>query len=307
MNIKIQALETFVAVAESGNLVDAAERLHRTPSAVSMALKQLESHFGRRLFESDRKAQLTPIGRFLLEHARRELEHFEHTVRTMERYARGETGAVRLACVPSVATRLLPAVLRRFREQHTGVDVDVRDMDSESVCDALHLGRIDLGLASPVARSEGFLTSPLTRDALGVVCSAGHPLTRHSGPLSWCDLTGFEFIANGACRHIDDPWMRRLLADAALMVRNTTSLLALVAADAGITVLPRMAVDERDPGVRFRLLECPVRFRELVVLRRAGVTPTPALEAFEAVLITVAADLDADPGSPRESKSGAAP
>lgn len=306
MNIKIQALETFVTVAESGNLVDAAERLHRTPSAVSMALKQLESHFGRRLFESDRKAQLTPTGRFLLEHARRELEHFEHTVRTMERYARGETGTVRVACVPSVASRLLPTVLRQFRECHAGVAVDVRDMDSESVCDALHLGRIDLGLASPVSGSEDFLAAPLTRDALGVVCSTGHPLAGRSGPLGWRDLNGFEFIANGACRHIDDPQMRRLLADASLMVRNTTSLLALVAADAGITVLPRMAVDEQDPNLRFRLLEGPVRFRELVLLRRAGVTPTPAVEAFEAVLTAVAGSLDADPGNAAEPTLSAA-
>lgn len=293
MSIKIQSLQTFVAVAECGNLADAAARLHRTPSAVSMTLKQLEAHFGRRLFEADRKAQLTPLGQFVLQQAREELEHFGETLRAMQRYANGEAGSLRVACVPSVATRLLPAVLRRFRERHAGVYVDVRDMDSESVGDNLRRGRIDLGIASPAASGEGFEHWPLLRDPFGVVCSAGHPLARRRRRLRWRDLAGHEFIANGTCRAIADAELQALMEGSSLLVRNTTSLVALVAANAGITVLPRLAVDERDGAVRFRALERPVPFRELVVLRRAGITPTPAMEAFEVALAGVARTLRA--------------
>ena len=55
-------LSCFAAVAESGNLADAGVRLGRTPSAISMTLKQMEDHLGARLFETDRKNRLTPLG-----------------------------------------------------------------------------------------------------------------------------------------------------------------------------------------------------------------------------------------------------
>ena len=284
MTIKIQLLETFVTVADCGSLAEASQRLHRTPSAISMALKQLEEHLGRRLFEADRKSQLTPLGSFVLEHARREIEHYRQTVGAMERYARGESGSVRVACVPSVARRLLPGVVRRFRAAHPAVAVDLRDMDSDSVCDALRLGRIDLGIASPVAASDGFAARALVRDPFGVVCSAAHPLTRLARPVTWPDLAPHDFILNPTCRHVADPALQPLLARATLTVHSTTSLVAMVAADAGVTVLPRLAVDDGDGGVRLLPLAAPVPSRTLVLLRRAGVTPTPAMEAFEAAL-----------------------
>jgi DNA-binding transcriptional LysR family regulator len=65
-------LRNFVAVAALGNLNDAADRLGRAPSAVSMSLKQLEEHLGAPLFASDRKNRLTALGRFTLAEGSRE-------------------------------------------------------------------------------------------------------------------------------------------------------------------------------------------------------------------------------------------
>ncbi|MFT5446017.1 MAG: DNA-binding transcriptional LysR family regulator [Gammaproteobacteria bacterium] len=70
--IKIEMLRCFVAVAQSGKLVDAAEKLGRTPSAVSMMLKQFEQHLGAPLFESERKNRLTALGAFALTEASRD-------------------------------------------------------------------------------------------------------------------------------------------------------------------------------------------------------------------------------------------
>ena len=75
MAIKIEMLRNFVAVAELGNLNDAAERLGRTASAVSMSLKQLEDHLGAPLFETDRKNRLTALGQFTFAEGRREVDH----------------------------------------------------------------------------------------------------------------------------------------------------------------------------------------------------------------------------------------
>ncbi len=289
MAIRIRSLRTFVAVAECGNLAAAARRLHRTPSAVSMTLKALETHLGAPLFEADRKARLTTLGRTVLVSARREIERFDEAARDMERHARGEAGRVAVACVPSVAMRLLPEVLRRFRALRPAVFVDVRDMDSESVHEALREARVDLGIASPLGDAGGAEAQTLLRDAFGVVCGAAHPLAAREGGVAWDELEAVEFIANGTCARVRDAGMRRLLDGSSLMVRNTTSLLALVAAGVGVTVLPRLAVDEGNHEVCFRALAAPVPVRDLVLLRRGAVTPSPAVAAFAGVVETVAA------------------
>lgn len=308
MAIKIATLTTFVAVAEAGSITAAAARLGRTPSAVSLALKQFEGHLGRALFETERKSKLTPLGRHVLDQARGEVDHFAQTVRTIERFARNDTGYLGLACVPSVATRLMPSALKAFRARFPGVEVDLRDIDSRSVCMALEQGRIELGLASPTDMGPGLRSEPLLRDRLGIVCPPDHPLVERGRPLTWQDLEGEAFIANGICRLITDPLFQRVVARSSLFVRNTTSLVAMVEAGVGITLLPRLAVPGRAAGVRFVPLADPTVTREVHLLRRAEAGPTPAGEAFVEILRQVIDQILPEDGSAldRTSQPGAA-
>ena len=71
MAIKIEMLRCFCAVAQSGNLSEAADRLGRTQSAVSMMLKQFENHLGKKLFLGERKNHLTALGEQVLEMAQK--------------------------------------------------------------------------------------------------------------------------------------------------------------------------------------------------------------------------------------------
>ena len=237
MAIKIEMLRAFAAVAEGGSLAKAAERLGRTPSAVSMMVKQLEDHLGVPLFESGRKSRLSAMGRFAFEEARGMLEGFERGVGALEDFARSKAGFVRLAAVPSVAEVILPSVVSRFLEDHPEVRIDIRDMDSASVHRELTRGRIDLGLASGGAPDGRIRATALLSDAFGVVCPKGHPLTEKTAPLRWSALAPYPFIANGLCSQIDDEDFQNVLSGSALMVRNTSSLLAMVRAGIGITVL----------------------------------------------------------------------
>ena len=108
MAIKIEMLRVFRAVADCGNLAEAADQLGRTPSAVSMMLKQFEDHLGAPLFHGGRKGQLSALGELVLVEARRETDHFERTVSAIDSLARADTGLVRLAASPSIAATFLP-------------------------------------------------------------------------------------------------------------------------------------------------------------------------------------------------------
>lgn len=88
-------------------------------------------------------------------------------------------------------------------------------------------------------------------EAIGEV---DHRLATADLPLDWPALEPWPFIANGVCQHIADERFQRAFARSRLMVRNTTSLLAMVRTGVGVTVLPRLAVDAAEREVSFQPL-----------------------------------------------------
>ena len=290
MAISVAALRTFVAVAEAGNIIEAADTLGRSPSAISMTLKQLEEQLGRPLFEGDRKAQLTVVGNYVLDKARREVEHFEQTIGSIESYARNEIGRVFVACVPSFATLMLPNVIHGFLKRFPAIELDVRDMDSQSVLQAVEQGPVEVGIASVPEGRAGLSVIPLLADPMGVVCRADHPLTRLERPLTWSDLDGERFMANGICRFITAPGFRPVLARSTLEVRNTTSLLALVAEGVGITILPQLSVPTGNSQLRFLPIVGVTDLRPLHVVTRANSALSPAVDAFIDALLAMVAE-----------------
>lgn len=291
MAIKIEMLRCFRAVVETGRLSDAAEVLGRTSSAVSMMLKQFEDHIGAPLFETTRKARLTPLGAQIYQEARRELDHFDRTLATIEGLARSEAGFVRLAVTPSVATVILPPILQAFIAARPKVRVEMRDMNSAAVLEAVQHERADIGLASigPVA---GLERRKLFSDPFGVVCRADNRLARDWSDLTWDDIAGEDFIANGLCDQITDPRFQPVLAASRLSVPNTASLLALVRAGVGITLLPRLALPPGFSDLAFLPLADTSQRREVWLVTGARSFLTPVATALvESILAARIGDL----------------
>lgn len=286
-------LRCFATVARSGNLADAADRLGRTPSAVSMMLKQLEAHLGAPLFEPGRKSKLTALGDFAFVQAQRELENFERTVTSIESFARAGAGLVRVAAVPSVATAILPLALRRFARDHPGVRVEIRDMDSVAVLRQLERERAELGFATVADAVNGIHRQPLLTDAFGVVCRVDHPLARDETPIAWPALAAYRFIANGVCGLIRDPTFQRIFASTPLMIYNTTSVLAAVRADVGITVLPRLVTAGNEEELCFLPVADAMARRRVDALSGAHASLSPAAERFHETVSGVAREVAA--------------
>ncbi|WP_071674697.1 LysR family transcriptional regulator [Nioella nitratireducens] len=291
MSIKIEMLRCFRAVADHGSLAEAAVVLGRTPSAVSMMLKQFEDHVGAPLFETARKSRVTALGQQVQDETRRELEHFDRTVATIEGLSRAELGYVRLAVTPSLAQSVLPPILQRFLADHPKVRVDMRDMDSATVQQELQAERADIGLAS-LGALPGLDAHRLFTDRFGVLCRDDHPLARDWDRLGWQDLSDIPFIANGLCDQIRDAGFQPILAGARLMVRNTASLLGLVRAGVGVTILPRLVVSPETHGLAFLPLADTDARREVWMISQPHHGLPPAARALVAAIR--AANLQSD-------------
>lgn len=255
MAIKLEMLRCFSVVAQAGSLAEAATRLGRTPSAISMTLRQLEDHLGQRLFETDRKNRLTPLGDYVLEQAQSELRQFDSTVRAIETFASTPGGLVRIAAVPSVAGIVFPPAIAAFSARHPNVRVELGDMDSAAILQALSRGQIDIGIATAAWPGKRIRSVPLLVDEFGLICANGHPLAQQAAAPGLDDLAAAKFIWNPLCRAIQDPRFHDRLADTTLSADNTLSLIAMVRSAGCVTVLPRSVLQIDPAGLAFRRVD----------------------------------------------------
>ena len=277
--VKVEHLRVFVAVAEAGELQQAAAHLGRTPAALSMTLKQLEDELGGSLFENERKGRLTPLGQFALEQSRPVVSLCANAVSEMKHFAMGRSGLVQVAAVPSAAALLLPKALRRLRTLRPDVRVQLRDIDSSAVIKAVLEESVDVGIATVVGNQPDLSVSTLLLDPFVWVCPPGHPLTKLRRNVRWEDIEPDDFIANGLCAGLGVPQLDALVQRASLMLLSTTSLLGFVRAAMGVTLLPALAVPSDGTLVT---LPCQSKryVRRLNLITRAGVTLAPAAVAL---------------------------
>jgi DNA-binding transcriptional LysR family regulator len=259
--------------------MQAATALGRTPSAVSMMLKQLEDHIGAPLFEAGRKSRLTALGVMIHAEARRELIHFDKSIQMIEALAQSQAGMVRLAVTPSAANTVLPPVIERFAASHPAVRIDLRDMSSADVLQSLQNEQADIGIGT-FPKSKNLQQYELFRDHFGVVCRHDHPLAKDWDNLTWADVVPHRFIANGLCSMIkDDQFI--LISQASLMtVPTTISLLALVNEGVGITLLPERALPATYRNLVFLKVKDIKAIRRVDVATASAEKLTPAVNSF---------------------------
>ena len=285
--LRLEALRVFVEVAEHGNIKDASDKLLRTTSALSMTLKQIEDRLGCPLFETDRKSSLTEMGRFLYEQAVVLVRDFDRAMERIEAQAKGRSGRLRIASVPSVATLVLPAFLGGFLAQRPDLEIDLVDTDSTDVRRLVEAGQVDLGVAGLAPDTPGIGWEPVFRDPFRLVCRADSPLAGFGAPLGWEDIAG-PLILNEAARGLTAPGFQRLAGAARFSVRNVASLLAMVQAGMGVTLLPALATTALPAGLVARALQDPACVRSVGLCWREGRVPSPVLRQVRAGLAAAA-------------------
>jgi DNA-binding transcriptional LysR family regulator len=145
--LDLNLLKTFVAVVESGSLSNAAPRVGRSQSAVSMQMQRLEEMVGNQLLvRGPRTVTPNAIGEDFLIYARRLLKLSDEAWASVTRPK--ETGSVRLGVPDDYAAFLLPPVLSRFAEDHPLVTVELICEQSTALVKTLAEGRLDLAIVT---------------------------------------------------------------------------------------------------------------------------------------------------------------
>jgi DNA-binding transcriptional LysR family regulator len=143
-NLDLDTLRTFSVAQELGGLAQAAERLGRTPSAISLQMKRLQDDLGAPLFRKrGRGLALTEAGEIALTYARRILAVHDELLDTME--GANLAGHIRIGCTPDFAT-ILPSVLSHFASLYPRMQVELFIEGNAALADAVEKRRIDLAV-----------------------------------------------------------------------------------------------------------------------------------------------------------------
>lgn len=284
LELKIQPLRYVLAVTEEGSVHGAAQRLHRSQPALTMAIRNLEDKLGQPLFEKHLKGQLTPFGDHCLPKFRELVRHHDRLAHELSRLVQGQQGSVTLATVPSVAGRLMPAFLASFIARYPGININLHDENAEFVCRMVAQGEVDLGISSAWVEDDRLSFTPLLEDNVGVVLHRDHRLANATA-LRWDDLLNERFIANGTSRLLQNTPAGVLVENSQFYISNMISLLAMLEAGSGITTLPSLAFPEDTQVLRFIPLSEPKLVRQLGIVKRADRSLSPQAQALEHAIL----------------------
>lgn len=272
----------FVEVCRFLNFSQAAEALNTTQPAVSLAVKELESHYCVALFERmNRRVYLTPAGEALLATAQDVLRGFQEAEETL---GQGRPLALRVGANVSFGEAGLAQVLGRFRQEHPQVRLRALVANSDKIQSLLAENQLDVGIVDGLGVSERLRAQPLYQEDLVLAAAPG----RFPAPATVEELAALPLLlrepGSGLRSSVDRVFSQQGLAPQPLLESTSTAALAQAAkAGLGVAILPE-ALAQRESGLQVETVPEVRFFRQFACALHRQKAPSPALEAFLALL-----------------------
>jgi len=284
MRQDVRALTCFTAVAEELHFGRAAERLHITQPPLTVAVKRLERELGVALFDrTTRRVALTPAGKAFREKAGAAIGELDDAAGDVAQVAAGKSGKIRVGFVSSASYTTVPEAIRSFREHRPRVDLVLAPLTSGEQIEQLLDGELDLGLVRDPGPVPGLRLELLSAEDLVVVLPVSHPLAAidevepellEGEPMILFPYRLMPGFVSRVLQLFDQLPTPPTVAQQAI---HQETVLGLVAAGLGVSVLPQSVERFHMPGITTR----PFTGRpqtELHIARRPG--SSPAAEDF---------------------------
>ncbi len=243
MSITLKQLRYFDAVARHGHFGRAAEASAISQPALSMQIKELEEGLGTVLIERGaRRVQLTAFGEACLPRVRDILRGVDELSDLAQ--AAGPVGRLRLGVIPTIAPYLLPSIITALEAAHPGLELRVRETLTPRLIDELSEGRLDAAILALPSGGSRLAEVPLFDEAFLLVrpdAEASQPVPEAEGlpPERLLLLEEGHCLRDQALSFCSLPAARpREMLDGS----SLSTLVQMVGAGLGVTVLPEMAV-----------------------------------------------------------------
>jgi LysR family transcriptional regulator, hydrogen peroxide-inducible genes activator len=287
----LRQLQYAVAVADTLSFHRAAASCGVSQPSLSAQLAQLEDALGVKLFERDRRRVLpTAAGAQLIDRARRLLVETDDLVEEARRVGDPLAGTLRIGVIPTISPYLLPHLTPVLRKRYPTLTTRWIEDKTDVLVARLGAGELDAALLALEADIGPLDHEVIANDPFVLATPPGHPLGARSGPAAAAELGGASVLL------LDDGHCFREQAlsfceksDARELEFRATSLSTLaqmVAAGAGVTLLPELALDTeaRPAGLRVRRFADPAPHRTIALVWRPRSPLAAALRQIAAAM-----------------------
>ncbi len=279
--MELRHLRYFTAVVQWKGYREASRRLHVAQPAISRTVADLEDELGLKLFSrAKRMARLTPEGEVFYPEAVRTLAQADFAINTARRAAKGEIGKLSIGFLGSATFAFLPELVCTFRAQYPGLKLTLQELSPLQQEAAFEKGLIDIGFTRTLTpeQSKTFSSRHLYDDPMMAVLPASRQVKTKRVRIS--DLAKESFVLfhrEGAPRLFDT--ITGMCTNAGFSPKveckpnMMQTVLTLVAAEQGVSIVPACVRNLRADGVRFyRLLPDDVRVELVAAWKKDNIT-----------------------------------
>lgn len=285
--MKLSQIRSFVAVARCGKFSQAALSLDLTQPTVSHAIATLEADLGvQLLFRSKKGVNLTPAGESVLVHCDRILQSIEDIQQEANRYKSLGGGKIRISAFRGAAAQLLPKIRADFKMKHPQIEIKiVEEKDCPQVEQMVYQGKADLGFTILPTSKDLETIEVLRDDYIVLLPPNSDEITRiNQSQISWTQLLSMPIISypnqNTCFKQIKQYFAAEgYQFQPEEQVRESDTIVNLVAAGAGAAILPQLSVFHTPDGVTACQLPQPLQ-RIVVVATPKDADLSHAVWAF---------------------------
>ncbi|WP_225891183.1 LysR family transcriptional regulator [Streptomyces dioscori] len=295
--LDVRRMQMLRAVVTSGSVTAAATRLGYTPSAVSQQIAVLEKEARTPLLERvGRGVRPTEAGLLLTGYADAIGRQVAEAETALDDLRAGRTGRLAVRYFATAGAALVAPAVARVRAEHPGVQVELKLIDPEDPLPDVREGRADLALVvRPEGETEGETEGEaegaggvrlvrLLDDPYRAVLPKGHPLAGRR-TVALADLAEEPWVGSewpGPCLDAQLSACEAAGFRPRFVVESGDYVTAqgFVAAGLGVSLVPRLGLGSRHPGVVVREIRRPEPVRSIFAAVREAAEPTPALRSF---------------------------
>jgi LysR family transcriptional regulator, hydrogen peroxide-inducible genes activator len=246
--MEFHQLRYVCAIADAGNFSRAAERCQIAQPSLSQQVLKLEEDLGAKLFDRlGRSVRLTEAGRAFIPHARAILEQMEAARSSVADKSADLHGSVAVGVIPTVAPYLMPSYTAAFAKKYPDAKLRIVEETTSVLVEGLRNLSIDAAILALPLRYKDLELFPIRTEPLFAVLRRDHPRASAKS-LALKDLRGESFVMlrDGHCFRdlsIATCTHARITPNIAFESGQFSSLLGMVAAGVGVSLIPEMAID----------------------------------------------------------------
>jgi DNA-binding transcriptional LysR family regulator len=262
--MRVEQLQTFLAIVETRSFLQAARRCGITQSSASRQIQALEQDLQTPLFHRSNQAKLTVAGEKLVTHARRICQEWSQAQQEIQELLAGKQPELCVAAIHSVCAYFLPPVLQQFCNTHPQVQLRVTALGSDRALKVMRDGLIDVAIVMQnklFTNSADLVVRELYEEPIELMMAANHPLNRFD-IIPWLELVRYPQIVfkdgYGMQRLIQEQFQRLGAKLRAVVELNSLDAFrGVVQQGDSVALLPRSAMTgiEEDPKLTTRPIE----------------------------------------------------